>query len=106
MTPDRNEVPEFFYALAAQLSAHRLVAYSLVGFGLICGPLLAITLDEGKLYGVAVMAAGWWPVILLLKFHPQHRALSTRIEDWFYALVLDLHGLSVAGVVLFAATKK
>ena len=99
-------MPELFYKLAARLSADRLVAYSLVGFGLICGPLLAIALDEGKLYGVAVMAAGWWPVVLLLKFHPQHRSLSTFIEDWFYALVLDLHALSVAGILLFAAIKK
>jgi hypothetical protein len=99
-------VPEFFYTLAARLSADRFLAYTVVAFGLICGPILAIGLDEGKLYGVAVMAAGWWPIVLLLKFHPNHRVLSTRIEDWFYALVLDLHALSVAGVLLLATTKK
>jgi hypothetical protein len=98
-------VPDLFYALAARLAGDRLTAYTLIAFALICGPLLAVSLDEGKLYGVALMAAGWWPLVLLLKFHPERRSLSTRIEDWFYAVVLDLLALSVAGVLL-AATKR
>ena len=98
-------MPDYFYALAGRISADRLVTLVSLTFGLIGGPLIALSLDHGRLYGVALMAAGWWPVVLLLKFHPQRRPHSTRIEDWFSAFVLDLLALSVLGVLLLATTK-
>ena len=98
-------MPDYFYALAARLLADKLLTVASIVFGLIVGPLFALMLDHGKLYGVAVMAAGWWVVVLLLKFHPERRRHSTRVEDWFFAVVLDALALSVVSVVLMAASK-
>jgi hypothetical protein len=98
-------MPEYFYALAGRISADRLVTIVCVFVGLVLAPLLALSLDHDRLFGLALMAAAWWPVILLLKFHPQRRALSNRAEDWFYAIVLDAHALSVASVLLLAYAK-
>jgi hypothetical protein len=98
-------MPEYFYELASRISADRLVTIACVFVGLVMAPLLALSLDHDRLFGVALMAAAWWPVVLLLKFHPQRRALSNRAEDWFFALVLDAHAASVIGVFLLAYTK-
>jgi hypothetical protein len=99
-------MPDWYYDLAGRISADRLVVIVCVAFGLIVGPLITLSLDHGQLYGVALMAAGWWPVVLLLKFHPQKRAGARVIEGWFWALVLDVLAMGVPFIVWLATTKR
>ena len=98
-------MPDWYYDLAARISADRLVVIACVAFGLIVAPLVALSLDHGQLYGVALMAAAWWPVVLLLKFHPQKRTGALVIEGWFWALLLDMLATSVVFILYLAATK-
>lgn len=98
-------MPELFYALAARILRDKRVVVFLIAFGLIGTPLLAVSLDEGQLYGVALMAASWWPVVLLVWFHPQRRAGAFKVEEWFYALVLDGLALGVVVILLLATSK-
>jgi hypothetical protein len=99
-------VPDLFYGLAARLLADRVALLGALFFGIVVGPLLALSMDHGRLYGVALMAAGWWPVVLLIEFHPDRRQHRPRWVSWFYAFVVDLLALSVVFVLLLAMTKK
>jgi hypothetical protein len=98
-------MPDLFYSLAARIHGDRRLVVFLIAFGLLGTPLLVLSLDEGQLYGIALMAASWWPVVLLVWFHPQRRAGAFRVEEWFYALVLDGHALGVFVILLLATSK-
>ena len=98
-------MPDWYYDLAARISADRLVVIACVACGLIVAPLIALSLDHGQLYGVALMAASWWPVVLLLQFHPQKRAGALVVEGWFWALLLDVLAAGVPFILYLAATK-
>jgi len=76
-----------------------------VTLGLIGTPLLTFSLSRGELFGVAVMAASWWPIVLLLWFHPERRRTALRVESWFFSLVLDALALSVLFVLFLAVSK-
>jgi hypothetical protein len=99
-------MPDWYYAFAARIAHDKLVVITCVAFGLVVAPLIALSLDHGQLYGVALMAASWWPVVLLMKFHPERRAKAGAPEDWFWALLLDFLALNVPFILYLAATKK
>ncbi|HXT20420.1 MAG TPA: hypothetical protein VN923_06700 [Thermoanaerobaculia bacterium] len=98
-------MPELYYAMAARILAENRVVVLCVAFALLGAPLVALSLDRGRLYGLALMSAGWWLLLLLLRFHPQRRSTSSRFEDWFYALLLDVMALGIPGILVLAATK-
>jgi hypothetical protein len=99
-------MPAWYYDLAARISADKLIVITCVVFGLVVAPLLALSLDHDQLYGVALMAAAGWPVVLLLRFHPQRRAGALVVEGWFWAVLLDVLGLGVLCILWLAATKR
>ena len=98
-------MPNWYYDLAARISADKLIVITCVALGLIVAPLVALSLDHGQLYGVALMAAAWWPVVLLLRFHPQRRAAALVVEGWFWALLLDVLATGVLFVLYLAVTR-
>jgi hypothetical protein len=98
-------MPDLFYTLAARIHGDRRLVVFLIAFGILGTPLLVAVLDEGQLYGVALMAASWWPIVLLVWFHPQRRARAFAAEEWFYAGILDGLALGVVLILWLAASK-
>lgn len=98
-------MPDWYYDLAARVAHDKLVVVASIAFGLIVAPLIALSLDHGQLYGVALMQAAWLPVVLLMKFHPERRVKAGAAEDWFWALLLDFLVLGVPFILYLAATK-
>ena len=99
-------MPDWYYALAGRIAHDKLVVITCIAFGLVVAPLIGLSLDHGRLYGLALMVVAWWLVVMLMKFHPECRAKSSVVEDWFWALLLDFLALGVPFTLYLAATNK
>jgi len=99
-------MPDWYYAFAARIAHDKLVVITCVAFGLIVAPLIGLSLDHGRLYGLALMEVAWVVVLMLMKFHPERRTKSGVAEDWFWALLLDVLALGVPFTLYLAATAR